>query len=276
MQDSLTPAQVQEALDTNWLGRTYRYLPTVTSTNDLLKEQETAGGAAASPTGTVLLTDYQERGRGRLARTWEAPRGSSLLFSILLRPDWPAERLSWLTMIAGLAVSEAVEQQSGLTARLKWPNDCVIARDNAWQKYCGILLEGKMSPDDSVDFAVVGIGVNVNIPREQLPAAAFPATSLLLANGRALPRLQLFCDILSRFEHHYERAEQGRSPHPTWQERLVLMNERVVVSRLGQEVAVFGLAIGTDPEGRLLVRDDNGQLHHIAAGDVTLREYLDP
>ena len=276
MQDSLTPSHVQETLETIWLGRIYRYFPAVSSTNDLLKEQEKRGDLSLNPTGTVLLTDYQKRGRGRMARSWEAPSGSSLLFSILLRPSWPVERLSWLTMISGLAVSEAVEQQTGKKAHLKWPNDCVVSHDDVWQKYCGILLEAGLSENNSVEYAVIGIGVNVNIPEEQLPSASFPATSLSVANGRALSRLQLFSSILSRFERHYDLAEGGHSPHAAWQERLIFLNKRVAVSRHGQGAYLTGLAIGTDATGHLIVRDDSGDIHHIAAGDLTLREYLEP
>lgn len=277
MQDSLMPSQVKEALDTTWLGRSYHYLQSVTSTNDLLKEQASTGTNSSSPAGTVMLSEYQEQGRGRMSRSWEAPTGSSLLFSVLLRPGWPAERLSWLTMISGLAVSEAVDQQSRGTARLKWPNDGVIASENnVWQKYCGILLEGHIAQGNLLEYAVIGIGVNVNIPQEHLPETNFPATSLLVANGRPLSRLQLFTSILSRLEHYYDLAEKGHSPHAAWQKRLIFMNKRVIVSRLGQQADIRGTAVGTDSEGRLLVRDDDGQTHHVAAGDVTLRAYLDP
>ncbi len=276
MQESLTPPQVKEVLDTTWLGRPYHYFQTVTSTNDLLKEQASAGVNSSNPAGTVLLSEYQEQGRGRMSRSWVAPAYSSLLFSILLRPGWPAERLSWLTMISGLAVSEAVEQQSNCTVRLKWPNDGVIAGDGIWLKYCGILLEGHIAPNNLLEYAVIGIGVNVNIPQEQLPETKFPATSLQVANGRPLSRLRLFSNILSRLEHHYELTEKGHSPHEMWQERLIFMNKRVVVSRFGQQADISGTAVGTDEEGRLLVRYDDGHIHPIAAGDVTLRAYLDP
>ena len=226
------------------------------------------------PAGSVLLTDYQERGRGRLSRSWQAPRGSSLLFSLFLRPNWPAERLSWLTMISGLAVSEAVEQQTSLAARLKWPNDCVIKVGGIWKKYCGILQEGKLSGGAVLDYAVVGIGVNVNIPEEQLPSTTFPATSLLVAQGEPVSRLDLLAGILSRFEHHYDRAEMDHSPHTAWEERLIFMNRRVVVSHQGEGDQISGTAVGTDEEGRLLVRDDGGVIQHIAAGDLTLRQSL--
>jgi BirA family transcriptional regulator, biotin operon repressor / biotin---[acetyl-CoA-carboxylase] ligase len=276
MQDTLIPAQVEKALNTVWLGRFYQYLPSATSTNDILKELAVSDDGSPMPAGSVLLTDFQERGRGRMSRSWQAPPGSSLLFSILLRPNWPLERLSWLTMIAGLAVCEAVEQQTMLTARLKWPNDCVVKQGDMWKKFCGILLEGHLPNGNKLAFSVVGIGLNVNIPEEELPPASFPATSLLVAEGNQVSRLDLLTAILSRFEYHYDLAEMDRSPHAAWQKRLIFMNKCVVVSRLGKGAEVVGTAVGTDETGRLLVRDEHGEYHHITAGDVSLRPYHHP
>lgn len=276
MQDILTPAKVEKALKTAWLGRFYQYLPSATSTNDILKEQAVAENSPPMPAGSVLLADYQERGRGRLSRSWQAPPGSSLLFSILLRPNWPVEQLSWLTMISGLAVCEAVEHQTTLRARLKWPNDCVIKQGDEWKKFCGILLESQIPNGKKQAFVVVGIGLNVNIPEEELPPASFPATSLLVAEGNQVSRLDLLTAILSRFETHYDQAEMDHSPHEAWQERLIFMNSRVAVSRLGKGPDFIGTAVGTDETGRLLVRDENGEYHHISAGDLSLRQYGEP
>ncbi|MFL7839785.1 MAG: biotin--[acetyl-CoA-carboxylase] ligase [Candidatus Promineifilaceae bacterium] len=275
-QDTLTPAQVHEAMTTRWIGRNYQYLPATTSTNDLLKAQAVSKSGSSIPAGTVILTDYQEKGRGRLSRNWQAPAGSSLLFSILLRPNWPVEQFSWLTMIGGLAVSDVVSRLITLPAQLKWPNDCVIEQNSTWKKYCGTLLEGHFADDGQLAFVVAGIGVNVNIPEEDLPAATFPATSLLAVQGSAISRLDLFCAILARFEHYYDLAEQGQSPLTAWQDRLIFMNRRVVISQFGKEATVEGTAVGTDSEGRLLVRDEEGVLHHIAAGDMAMRQDLEP
>jgi BirA family biotin operon repressor/biotin-[acetyl-CoA-carboxylase] ligase len=276
MQDTLIPAQVEKVLTTAWLGRFYQYLPSATSTNDILKEKAVSADSPPMPAGSVLLADYQEQGRGRLSRSWQAPPGSSLLFSILLRPNWSLERLSWLTMIAGLAVCEAVEQQTTLTACLKWPNDCVVKQGDVWKKFCGILLEGQLPNGNNRAFTVVGIGLNVNIPEEELPPATFPATSLLVAEGNQVSRLDLLTAILSRFETHYDLAEIDHSPHAAWQERLIFMNKRMVISRLGKGAEVVGTAVGTDASGRILVLDDHGEYHHISAGDVSLRQYHEP
>jgi BirA family biotin operon repressor/biotin-[acetyl-CoA-carboxylase] ligase len=276
MRDTLTAAEVFKALTTIWIGRHYQYLSSATSTNDLLKEQAAEKSDSSLPAGTVLLTEYQEKGRGRLSRSWQAPPGTSLLFSIFLRPDWPAERFSWLTMISGLAVSEAVEEHTALEARLKWPNDCVIKHRGIWKKYCGILLESHFSADGKPGYVVVGIGVNVNIPEDGLPTVAFPATSLLAATGSPVSRLDLLSAILDRFEHHYELAKKDQSPLAAWQGRLVFMNRRVRISRFGKETDLIGTTAGTDSEGRLLVLDEEGNLHHIAAGDMTTRQDLEP
>ncbi len=271
MKDELTEPAVRAALRTEWIGQSYRYLETAGSTNDLLKKQIAAGGPDRLASGAVLLTDYQEHGRGRLNRSWEAPARTSLLFSVLFRPDWPALRLSWLTMLAGLAVAGAIEVETKLPVSLKWPNDVLIKQDNAWYKVCGILLEGYVSPAQRLEHAVLGVGINVNIPLAQLPPTAQPATSLMVAVGHPISRRSLLAELLQRLEHIYEAADRGESPQQQWNRRLITLGQRVEVGRVGQATPLLGMAEGTDEWGQLLVRDDDGQLHTIMAADVSLR-----
>ena len=271
MEDELTEPAVRSALRTVWVGQSYQYLEIAGSTNDLLKRQVAAGGPTGPVSGAVLLTDYQERGRGRLNRSWEAPAYTSLLFSVLFRPDWPAMRLSWLTMLTGLAVAEAVELETKLPVSLKWPNDVMIMHDGAWHKICGILLEGYVSPAQCLEHAILGVGINVNIPQAQLPPTVQPATSLMVAAGRPVSRLSLLADLLQRLERLYEAADRGDSPRHQWNRRLITLGRRVEVGRVGQAIPLLGMAEGTDEWGRLLVRDDDGQLHTVMAADVTLR-----
>ncbi len=258
---------VQSALKTKWLGRAYRYFAETASTNDLLKEQS----AAALPAGALFLTDFQSRGRGRLNRRWLAPAGSSLLLSILFRPNWPPAQAQWLTMLTSLAAAEAVEAATGLTVGVKWPNDLVIQQAGVWHKFSGLLLEGEMGEDGRLHQAVMGIGVNVNISPTALPDAVTPATSLLAAVGRPVDRLALLVDFLQRLETGYETAVSGQSPHPAWKKRQMMLGQRVQVTQLDTEQRIVGLAEDTDDWGRLLVRDEAGRLHAVAAGDVTLR-----
>ena len=271
MEDKLTEPAVRSVLRSEWIGQSYRYFESAGSTNDLLKRQVAAGGPTSPTSGAVLLTDYQEHGRGRLNRSWEAPAYTSLLFSVLFRPDWPAIRMSWLTMVAGLAVAEAIEMETKLPVFLKWPNDVVIRHDGAWRKVCGILLEGYVSPVQRLEHAILGVGINVNIPLAQLPPTVQPATSLMVAAGRPVSRLSLLAELLQRLERLYEAADRGDSPRQQWNRRLITLGRRVEVGRVGQAISLLGTAEGTDEWGRLIVRDDDGQLHTVMAADVTLR-----
>jgi BirA family biotin operon repressor/biotin-[acetyl-CoA-carboxylase] ligase len=268
LDDDLNESVVRAALTTAWLGRPYLYRDTIDSTNDYLK---TLAADPAYPAGTVLLADYQSAGRGRLDRRWEAPPGTSLLFSALFRPGWPAERGPWLTMLAGLAAAEAIEAVAGLPARLKWPNDVVIDHDGGWRKAAGLLLDTALDGDGRLDSAILGIGLNVNTPPAALPEAPTPATSLFAARGRPVARLPLLVALLERLEQRYDAADAGYSPRAEWAERLITLGRPVAVTAAGSYQALNGTAEGVNEWGQLLVRDEAGRLHALAAGDVTLR-----
>lgn len=271
MVDELSESAVLSALTTQWLGRAYRYFASVGSTNDLLKTAVVAGNDYWPRAGTIYLTDYQSQGRGRLNRRWLAPAGTSLLLSILFRPGWPPEQAHWLTMLASLAAAEAVEAMLPLSVGVKWPNDLVVRLAGVWHKLAGVLVEGNVGQNGRLQSAVVGVGINVNIPCEHLPETAAPATSLLAAAGQSVSRLSLLVDFLQRLETEYERADNGQSPQPDWDRRLVTTGQQVRVAHAGQRREIVGTAVGTNEWGQLLVQDDKGRLHAVAAGDVTLR-----
>ena len=130
MNGDLSPELVNVYLGTRWLGRTLHFFPVVASTNEVLYELALAG----APAGSMVLADFQTAGKGRLGRRWEAPAGSSLLFSLLFRPGWPAAQAAWLTMMAGLATAEAVAGLTGVVVGLKWPNDVMIHTADGWRK----------------------------------------------------------------------------------------------------------------------------------------------
>jgi BirA family transcriptional regulator, biotin operon repressor / biotin---[acetyl-CoA-carboxylase] ligase len=268
--NDLNEAAVRAALTTAWLGRNYHYVERIGSTNDRLKEW--AAGDRALPEGTVLLTGFQTAGRGRLERRWEAPPETSLLFSVLLRPGWPAEQGNRLTMLAGVAVAEGVESVTGVAVRLKWPNDIMVEHNGRWRKTGGLLNDAAIDADGTVGSAVLGIGLNVNIPAADLPAASTPAISLLVVCGQPVGRLPLLIACLERLEHHYDSARRGFSPWPVWNERLLTLGQAVTVTSAGSGESLSGQAEATDAAGRLIVRDESGRRHAIVAGDVTLRE----
>jgi len=164
-------------------GRPYRFVDRCASTQRLLD------GAAE---GAVVATDEQTEGRGRLGRTWQAPAGSSVLFSVVLEPDVPAERLPELSLVAGAAVAEALAAQANVATTVKHPNDVLIDG----RKVAGILAE---SAEGRV---VLGVGVNVTQSQDELPADT--ATSLAL-EGASVDREELLASILERLEDHYDR-----------------------------------------------------------------------
>jgi BirA family biotin operon repressor/biotin-[acetyl-CoA-carboxylase] ligase len=271
--DELSEVAVQAALTTAWLGRNYQYLDSVGSTNDHLKAMSVD---ADVPEGAVLLADYQTAGRGRLDRRWDAPPGAALLFSVLLRPGWPAERALWLVMLAGLAAVEVIEAVVGLPARLKWPNDVVLDQDGQWRKVGGLLVDTALDSHGRLVSAILGLGLNVNIPATALPPAAMLPTSLMIAAGRSVARRPLLVALLERLEQRYEAARRGESPLSAWKAQLITLGQAVTVSSAGAGAAgagesLAGTAEDTDEWGRLLVRDETGRLHTVAAGDVTLR-----
>lgn len=268
----LTAERLQRALTTRWVGRVYDYVEATGSTNDDLRGR--AAADPALPAGAVLLAEYQSAGRGRLGRRWEAPPGSSLLFSVLLRPGWPAEQAAWLTMIAGLAAVAAIRGAIGPSPRvgLKWPNDVMIIVDDEPRKVGGILLDTALDGVGRIESVVVGIGLNVNTPAEALPAAATPPTSLPAATGRTYDRAALLAALLAALETGYEAAAAGRSPRADWDAELLTLGREVVVSYGDGREIVSGRAESTTDNGLLIVRDAAGALHTISAGDVSLRK----
>ena len=185
-QDSLDPGKVEPLLQGR-LGRPYRFLERCESTQRELPSD--------APEGAVVATDEQTAGRGRLGRTWFAAPGTSLLFSISLRPTVPTHRLPELSIVAGLSCADAIRAVTGLTPDIKLPNDLLVAG----RKLAGILAEAR---DERV---VLGIGINVNTPKEDLPTnVGTEPTSLLAELGTPVPRAELLAAILLELERRYD------------------------------------------------------------------------
>ncbi len=220
----------------------------IDSTNRYLLDEARAG----APAGLVVVADHQTAGRGRLGRTWVAPPGSSLLLSVLLRPDTPVERRHGLVMAAGLAMAEAVEATTGVVAGLKWPNDLLVGD----RKLGGVLAEA------TGDALVVGIGVNLewhDVPSE----LAAIATACNLEGGRPVDRADVLGAFLDRYAVHL--ADLG-SAHARYEARLTTLGRRVRVEQTTGELV--GVATGIDELGRLVVQLDAGGTEIVSAGDV--------
>jgi BirA family biotin operon repressor/biotin-[acetyl-CoA-carboxylase] ligase len=229
------------------------------STNVDLAERARAGQAGH---GTVLLTEYQARGRGRLDRTWSAPPGTSLAMSMLLLPgEVSAQRWTWLPLICGMATSEGIRRATGVQTVLKWPNDVMVGD----RKLCGILAERIQTPDGPG--CVVGVGVNTDLTEEQLPVPW--ATSLRLSGASTRNKNTVAATILRAFGLLYQywrdafdatalaRAYVARSGTIGRQVRVVLSDQESVV----------GQADAIDGDGQLIVQTAAGR-RTFGAGDI--------
>lgn len=269
--DDLSPELIGRGLNSTIVGQAIERHAEVGSTNDLARQQARAG----HPEGLVILADRQTSGRGRLGRTWAAPAGSSLLLSLLLRPTWlpPADAFA-LTMLAGVALCEAVEQVAPPRAALKWPNDLMLpietASGPALRKAAGILSELEIS-GETIAWVVIGIGVNVNwSPSGSVDGRdlAEVATSLGAAAGQPIARLPLLRALLERLDARYAALQGGGRDalFDAWRERLAMLGQPIQVRLPHGELS--GIAEAVERSGALLVRDEQGVLHSVMTGDV--------
>jgi BirA family biotin operon repressor/biotin-[acetyl-CoA-carboxylase] ligase len=253
----LTVASIRKGLHTEFVGQHVICQDSVTSTNDVAKRLAREG----APEGTLVIAEEQTEGRGRQGRRWIAPVGSSLLMSVLFRPSFPPADLPQLLMASALAVAQAIEDSTGLRVQLKWPNDVLLGS----RKTGGILIEAGLS-GEAVDYAVVGIGLNVNLDLTLVPEIAAIATSLSEELGQRVPRLRVLHALLRSMEREYLLLRSGQSPHDRWVTRL---------EQLGQEVEIntpWGRESGrldrVGEDGTLFLRREDGTETPITVGDV--------
>jgi BirA family transcriptional regulator, biotin operon repressor / biotin---[acetyl-CoA-carboxylase] ligase len=203
------------------------------------------------PEGAIVVADHQTAGRGRLGRTWEAPAGKALLVSVLLRP--PAERNGpEISLVAGVAVADALERALELSVQLKWPNDVMLRR----RKVAGLLAEAR---DGTV---VLGIGVNVNQTRDELPPNA---GSLLTLTGRELDREDLLATVLDDLTARYADWREGGldAVYDGLGPRDFLRGRQVSVN------GTSGVATMIDRLGRLEIAVGHGELVTVDSGEVS-------
>lgn len=228
------------------------------STNDEAKRLADGGGQE----GLIVVAEEQTAGRGRAGRKWITPPGTAIALSVILRPSLPVERVLRLTLLAGVALCNAIEQVTGLRADLKWPNDVLLSD----KKVAGILVESALL-GDRLEYAVIGLGVNVSFA-PSLPEVDLPATSLQAEAGREVDRLKLLRAILACLEAHYPSLTD-EALFEAWRARLTMMGTPMVVRTESGDHR--GRAEGVDPEGALIFRLDSGETLRLLAGDAHLR-----
>jgi len=249
---------------TRVIGRDIRVFEQTTSTNDVIEKLARDGVRE----GVVVFAEAQTRGRGRLGRRWLSPGRKGLWFSILLRPALRPQEATQLTVVSATALRRAIQQQTGLPAEIKWPNDILIGG----KKVAGILTE--MSAElDRVRHAILGIGVDVNLGAGEFPPELRRlATSLRIESGRAVSRAELAAVILRELDADYARMGGGSfmKVADEWEAHCQTMGRNVTI-QIGER-KIRGRAESLDEAGALLLRTEHGRLERIIGGDVTLEK----
>ena len=251
---------IADQIHTKWAGKTVHFARETDSTNLWIKRLAKEG----APEGTLALAEFQSAGRGRLGRSWEVPEGTSVMMSILLRPKFEPQYAPMLTLVMGMAVAKAVKKL-GFDVSIKWPNDVVVSH----KKICGILTEMGVR-DGKIDYAVIGVGINVNI-REFPEEMADKATSLYLESGKEFDRSQIPGLVMEAFEKYYEKFAATCDLSGLKEEyESILANYNQPVRVLAKE-PYEGVARGITDGGELLVEKTDGTIATVSAGEVSVR-----
>jgi BirA family biotin operon repressor/biotin-[acetyl-CoA-carboxylase] ligase len=213
---------------------------------------------------SVVVSTEQTDGRGRGGRSWRAAAGSAVFATLILRPPVAAPRLSTLPLIAGVAIAEAIERLAGCTVWLKWPNDVWLGIDAHFAKVAGVLVTTSLR-GDTVDHALVGIGINVLDGAQDLPPGA---TTIQAATGVTVTPGEVLQGVLERFAEAYAAfiAADGRPSLDGWLARAALLGEVVTVDDAGRSRT--GTYVGIAEDGALLIQEPGHPIRKVVAGDL--------
>lgn len=257
---------VSPHLRTERFGRSIEGHASIDSTN----ARAAAWAADGAPEGSVVVAEYQTAGRGRHGRTWAAAADKNLMFSVVLRPALPVERLGLITIAGAVAVADVLEDFAApLQPTVKWPNDVFLRG----QKCCGMLLESSFAGRQRTTpvFVILGVGLNVN--QDQFPPALSDrAISLKQAARRPIERAPLFADLLRRLEQRYRSLAEdgGQAVRADYATRLHRLNQPVMLRATEAGTPVRGVVRGIDATGALRL-ETNGDVRTFHAGEVTSR-----
>lgn len=260
--DLLSAEEVKNSLSTKILGSDIKYFTTTDSTNNQAKKLALSGAVD----GTIVISEEQGGGRGRLSRSFFCPKYKGIWFSVILRPDFLPQEAPKCTLLAAVAVTKAIYDVTGVKVGIKWPNDILYNG----KKLVGILTE--MSAEmECINYIVIGIGIDVNISVEEMPEDIRDiATSLSQITGKEVSRLKLLNKLLYHLEQLYIMAQkQNFAPIlDEWRKYSITLNQEIKV--ISGNNVTYGKAVDIDDDGALLVKI-NGQIKRVLAGDVSIR-----
>ena len=260
--DVLGESEIKSRMETQWVGQRVYFYEEIDSTNTQAKRL----AEEDAPSGTLVVSDCQVKGKGRRGRVWTSPKGEAIYMTILLRPQIRPDRASMVTLEMGLSAVQAIRNVLGLETSIKWPNDVVLNR----KKLVGILTE--MSAQmDYIEYLVIGTGINANMTAfsEELKDKA---TSLRMEMGRPVNRAALIAESMKCFEKNYEIFEKTQDLSglmEDYQAVLANLNQPVRVLEPGHEYS--GIARGINEKGELLVEREDGTVTAVYSGEVSVR-----
>ncbi|SHI16893.1 biotin--[acetyl-CoA-carboxylase] ligase [Sporanaerobacter acetigenes] len=260
--DTLTYGEVEEYLETKFIGRKIYYFDTIDSTNIKAKEL-----AYKEDEGTLVIAEEQTLGRGRLGRTWISPKKKGIWMSIILKPSIDPMKVAKITQIGAAAIALALEDL-GIEAFIKWPNDIVMNG----KKVCGILTE--MSCElNMINYVIMGVGINVNLGSEDFSGeVSNVGTSLKIQSGKVIDRKKLLGLFLNRFEELYipfVGKDDFFETLKVCREKSILIGKEVRIIRGKDEEK--GKVLGINDDGELIIDYGNGKIENVLSGEVSVR-----
>ena len=260
--DLMTEAEIKSLMHTDWVAKEVLYFDTIDSTNTKAQELAEKG----YPSGTLVVADKQESGKGRRGRSWVSPSGTGIFMTLMIKPDINPNNASMLTLVAALAVAKAITSVTDEEAMIKWPNDIVVNG----KKVCGILTEMN-AQFDYINHIVVGIGINVH--NESFPEEISQMASSLMieAGGKRFHRAQIIAETMSYFEQYYDTFLKTQDLSALVREYdKLLVNRNKSVRVLDPKEPFDGKAMGITPKGELIV-DTWESRKLVSSGEVSVR-----
>jgi BirA family transcriptional regulator, biotin operon repressor / biotin---[acetyl-CoA-carboxylase] ligase len=252
--------QIQDGLVTNRLGKIIHYFSAIDSTNLYARRLAEQGAQE----GEVVIAESQTQGRGRLGRPWVSPPYVNLYFSVILRPQLPPSHAPQITLMAAVALADAVAGFIPVAPAIKWPNDILAGG----KKLAGILAESACH-SDRVDFVILGVGVNINYPVDWMPdLIRQQATSVIILAGEGVSREIFVRRLIQDLDRCYGELEETGfdAIAQRWEARFGLRGKKVRVEMADR--ILIGTAKGIDPDGALVLEDGQGERQRVVAGDV--------
>lgn len=262
--DRVNEANVKKHLLAEVYGQRIDYFETCASTQFIAHEEAQNG----AEDGTVIISEEQTSGKGRLSRPWTSTAHKGIWMSVILRPELAPQQAPQMTLVTAVAVTRAIEDVTGIQAQIKWPNDILIDG----KKVTGILTELQADPD-RVKAIIIGIGINVNQLASDFPEELHPiATSLKMVVGESVNRAKLIAKILQYLEQYTKLYEShGFSPIKLlWEGYSNTIGKRIRAVMINE--AIEGTALGISNEGMLTIQLDDGTIRGIYSADIEIQK----